>query len=83
MPASHRRCLLVIAVVIALTAVMSFQAFEPGFGAAQHLSFAILPCIGSLAVLPSDPGAWITREARAAITIEPLAPAVPPRAPPV
>ncbi len=65
MSAIHKRRWLVFAVVIALTAVASFRAFDPEFGVSQHLSFAILPCIGSLALLPSDPGARITSRKRA------------------
>src|ERR1051325_2345188 len=65
-----------------LRPIASFQAFHPDFAASQHLSWAILPCIGTLALLPSDPGAWITPEARPAFTLEPLVRAVSPRAPP-
>jgi hypothetical protein len=82
MSADHKRRWLTVAVIIALTAIASFQAFHPDFAASQHLSWAILPCIGTLALLPSDPGAWITPEARPAFTLEPLVRAVSPRAPP-
>ncbi len=81
--ATHKRRWLIFAVALALTAVVSIHAFDPDFGPSQHLSFAILPCIGSLALLPSDPGAWMKPEVRAAITLPAFAPAVPPRAPPV
>jgi hypothetical protein len=73
---------LVLAAVLALTAVASFHAYDPDFGVSQHL-IAILPCIGTLALLPSDPGSSITSEARVAITLDVFAPAIPPRAPPV
>ena len=79
----HNRRWLTLAIVFALTAVASFQAFDPNFGPPQHLTLALLPCIGTLALLPSDPGAWITPEASPAFAAEPLAAAIPPRAPPV
>jgi hypothetical protein len=83
MPAFPKRRWLTLALVFALTAVASFQAFDPDFGAHQHLSFAILPYLGSLALLPSDPGTRFTPQVRPAFKLEALAPAVPPRAPPV
>jgi hypothetical protein len=82
MSAHHNRRWLTLAVVFALTAAATFLAFDKDFGASHHLSLAVLPSIGSLALLASDPGAWITPEARPAFTLEALAPAVPPRAPP-
>jgi hypothetical protein len=80
--ANNKRRWLILAVVVALTAVSSFHAFDPDLGVSQHL-IAILPCIGTLALLPSDPSSWITPEARSVIILDVLAPAVPPRAPPV
>lgn len=81
MPSKRRW--LVLAVVFALAAVTSFHAFDPNIGVSQHLSLAILPCIGFLTLLPSDPGAWITPDAGAAVTLDAFVPAIPPRAPPV
>ncbi|HEY3837474.1 MAG TPA: hypothetical protein VGL72_12920 [Bryobacteraceae bacterium] len=80
--ASYKRRWLILAAVVALTAVASFHAYDPSFGVAQHL-IAILPCIGTLALLPSDPGSWITPETRVAVALDVFVPAVPPRAPPV
>jgi len=83
MSVTHKRLWLIFAIVLAVAAVSSFQSFDPAFAAANHLSFALLPCLGSLALLPSDPGAWITTDARPALSLEVYAPAIPPRAPPV
>jgi hypothetical protein len=83
MSATPKRRWLTLALVFALAAVASFQAFNPDFGVSHHLSFALLPCIGFLALLATDPGAWVTPQARPAFTLEALAPGVPPRAPPV
>jgi hypothetical protein len=83
MSVTAQRRALTLAVVFALTAVAAFHAFDPDVSGSHHLLLAVLPCIGTLALLPSDPGAWITAEARPAFTLEALAPAVPPRAPPV
>ena len=83
MSTTPKRRWLTLAVVFALTAVASFHAFDPDFGAAPHFSVAVLPYLGSLALLPSDPGAWITPEPGPALRLAPFAPAVPPRAPPV
>ena len=82
MPASSKRRWLILLAVVAMTAVTSLHAYDPGIGVSQHL-VAILPCIGTLALLPSDPGSWIAPQERAAVVLDVFAPAVPPRAPPV
>jgi len=83
MSAIPKRRWLTLAVVFALAAVASFHSFDSDFGTPQHLSFVVLPYIGSLVLLPSDPGSWITPEARPAAALEVFTPALPPRAPPV
>jgi hypothetical protein len=83
MAAIRKRDWLVLAVVFILAAVVSLHAFDPDLGLSNHLLAAVLPCIGSLALLASDPGAWITGEEHPAFALDTLVPAVPPRAPPV
>ena len=82
MAALSKRRWLVLGLVFFVTAVASLQSFDPVY-TPQHLTFVILPEIGTLLLLPTDPGAWITPDVRPAFTQAALAPAVPPRAPPV
>jgi hypothetical protein len=70
------------AVFFLITAILTFMVFDLDAGAVTHHVAAALPCLGTLALLPSDPGAWITKDESPSRRSNSFVPAIPPRAPP-
>jgi hypothetical protein len=70
------------AVFFLITALVTFLVFDLNGGSVTHHDCGALPCIGTLALLPSDPGAWITPDETPSRQSDSFVPAIPPRAPP-
>jgi hypothetical protein len=69
--------------IVILAMVTVCRITDPYSGSHHHSHWDALPVAGSLAILPSDPIAWLTPQESPAVRRDVLARALPPRAPPV
>jgi hypothetical protein len=71
-----------VVVAVLVTAVLACLVTDIGSSVHSDLACGLLPFAGSLDILPSGPGHWLTAAEIVAVTVDPLLASVSPRGPP-